>query len=138
KDPDRIPKPRPSRVRSGKPTAPPPETAAGTPQVRTRGKAGRRAAESTAAPETHTPGMAEAPQSTYDTLRAIAFPSAPGEESPSRPSYDGETGHRPLPALRQQGPRPPFGGEALGKYLDALLAKPEQRSERAREILQSQ
>ncbi|WP_291169303.1 excinuclease ABC subunit UvrB [Hyphomicrobium sp.] len=43
-----------------------------------------------------------------------------------------------MPALRQQGPRPPFAGESIGKYLDALLAKPEQRSERAREILQSQ
>jgi len=140
KDPDRIPKPRPSRVRSGKPTPPPAETAAGTPQVRTtRGKAERRPAEDTAARETNPPGMAEAPQSTYETLRAIAFPADPaGGEATSRPSYDGETERKPLPALRQQGPRPPFGGEALGQYLDALLAKPGQRSERAREILLSQ
>ncbi len=139
KDPDRIPKPRPSRVRSGKPTAPPPETAAGTPQVRARGKAERRSVEAAPAREPDTPGMGEAPQSTYDTLRAIAFPAAPArEEAAGRPSYDGEAERKPLPALRQQGPRPPFGGEALGQYLDALLAKPEQRSERAREILLSQ
>ncbi|HWK39762.1 MAG TPA: DEAD/DEAH box helicase family protein, partial [Hyphomicrobium sp.] len=139
KDPDRIPKPRPSRVKSGKPTAPPAETAAGTPQVRTRGKAERRASEDAAAPEANAPGMGEAPQSTYDTLRAIAFPGAPAAaENGGRPSYDGETERKPLPALRQQGPLPPFGGEALGQYLDALLARPEQRSERAREILQSQ
>ena len=139
KDPDRIPKPRPSRVRSGKPTAPPPETAAGTPQVRARGKAERRSVEAAPAREPDTPGMGEAPQSTYDTLRAIAFPAAPArEEAAGRPSYDGEAERKPLPALRQQGPRPPFGGEALGQYLDALLAKPEQRSEGAREILLSQ
>ena len=40
KDPDKIPKPRASRVRSGKPTPPPLETAAGTPEVRARGKGG--------------------------------------------------------------------------------------------------
>jgi len=136
KDPDRIPKPRPSRVRSGKPPAPPSETAAGTPEVRARGKAGRKSAE----PAASTPGLFEAPQATYDTLRAIAFPSgAPASEnSPARPAYDGETEHKPLPALRQQGPRPPFGGESISKYLDALLAKPEQRSERAKEILLAQ
>ncbi len=49
KDPDRIPKPRPSRVRSGKPTPPPLETAAGTPEVRARGKGGRKRAEQTTA-----------------------------------------------------------------------------------------
>ena len=49
-----------------------------------------------------------------------------------------EETHKPLPALRQQGPRPPFGGEAIGKYLDALLARPEQRSPGARELLQAQ
>ena len=36
KDPDKIPKPRASRVKSGKPPAPPTETAAGTPEVRAR------------------------------------------------------------------------------------------------------
>jgi excinuclease ABC subunit B len=132
KDPDKIPKPRASRVKSGKPPAPPTETAAGTPEVRARGKAGRK-------PAAPAPGMQEAPQATYDALRTLAFPGAPASDDVNvRPSYDGEAEHKPLPALRQQGPRPPFAGEALGKYLDALLAKPEQRNERAREILLTQ
>ncbi len=139
KDPDKIPKPRPSRVRSGKPTPPPTETAAGTPEVRARGKAGRKRAEQTTGA-----GLSEAPQADFGVgpLRPMLSPGGEVELRPqppeARPSYDLEETHKPLPALRQQGPRPPFGGEPMGKYLDALLAKPEQRSERAREILQSQ
>jgi len=154
KNPDKIPKPRPSRVRSGKPTPPPQETAAGTPEVRARGKAGRKPqtvnAADTARPEA-APGMGEAPQTVFDSLSALAFPHAPHPasaprpgslpaetESGDRPAYDGEAEHKPLPALRQQGPRPPFGGESIGQYLNALLAKPEQRSEQARQILLTQ
>src|SRR5262249_26128385 len=96
KDPDRLPKPRASRGKSGKPPAPPPETAAGTPQTR---------------------AFAEAPQA----------------------AFDAGAGARPtLPALRQQGPRPPMPGESVSRYLDALLAKPSERSARANEILQQQ
>ncbi|CAN1724746.1 UvrABC system protein B [Hyphomicrobium sp. 1Nfss2.1] len=162
KDPDKTPKPRPSRVRSGKPTPPPAETAAGTPEVRARGRAGRKpqtanAADAARAEGTEAPGMGESPQAVFDSLRALAFPhaqhpaSAPHAASAphpgplpvetaraDRPAYDGEAEHKPLPALRQQGPRPPFGGESLGQYLNALLAKPEQRSEQARQILLSQ
>jgi excinuclease ABC subunit B len=140
KDPDKIPKPRPSRVRSGKPPAPPSETAAGTPEVRARGKAGRKPATPVSAtPAAPAPGLEESPQAVFDTLSAIAFPGgAPAEPAHTRPSYDGESEHKPLPALRQQGPLPPFGGASIGQYLDALLAKPEQRSERAREILLAQ
>ena len=49
KDPDKIPKPRASRGKSGKPPPPPLETAAGTPEVRARGKGGRKRAEQTTA-----------------------------------------------------------------------------------------
>ena len=134
KDPDKTPKPRPSRVRSGKPTPPPAETAAGTPEVRARGKgirAAANAADTARAEGAEAPGLGESPQAVFDTLSAIAFPGG-------RPAYDGEAEHKPLPALRQQGPRPPFGGESIGQYLNALLAKPEQRSEQARQILLAQ
>jgi excinuclease ABC subunit B len=45
-----------------------------------------------------------------------------------------------LPALRQQGPLPPraYAGESIGDALNALLAKPAERSERAKEILARQ
>jgi excinuclease ABC subunit B len=96
KDPDKLPKPRASRGRSGKPPAPPPETAAGTPQTR---------------------AFSEAPQPAFDA---------------------GDAMRATLPALRQQGPRPPAPGESMSRYLDALLAKPSERSARANEILQQQ
>jgi excinuclease ABC subunit B len=135
-----MPKPRPSRVRSGKPLPPPAETAAGTPEVRARGKGGRRRTVASAAP-----GLSEAPQADFGMgpLQPVASPGADVDLRPQparegRPSYDLEETHKPLPALRQQGPRPPMGGEPIGKYLDALLAKPEQRTPGARELLNSQ
>jgi excinuclease ABC subunit B len=83
--------PRASRGKSGKPTPPPGETAAGTPATR---------------------GFAEA---------QAAFAAST------------------LPALRQSGPLPPRGGgESISDSLNALLAKPSERSERAKEILSRQ
>ena len=81
------PKPRPSRGRSGKPTPPPQETAAGT------------------------PGFGEAPQA----------PFLPDTRST-------------LPALRMAG-RPLERGESPSAVLDALLARPDQRSESAKALL---
>ncbi len=90
-------KPRAPHGKSGKPTPPPAETAAGTPGTR---------------------GFREAPQAGFD-----AGPST-------------------LPAVRGQAlsgaPRPPMSGEALSGYLDALLAKPAERSDKAREMLATQ
>ncbi|MBN9290376.1 MAG: excinuclease ABC subunit UvrB, partial [Hyphomicrobium denitrificans] len=43
-----------------------------------------------------------------------------------------------LPALRASGPRPPMGGESLTDSLTALLTRPDERSERAKEILSRQ
>ena len=83
-------KPRAARGKSGKPAAPPVETAAGT------------------------PGFGESVQASY----------VPGPSS--------------LPALRQAGPLPPPAGAGLTAYLDALLERPEQRSDRARHILEQQ
>ena len=86
-----LPKARPSRGRSGKPAAPPAETAAGT------------------------PGFGESMQSSY-----IAGTST-------------------LPALRTSGPLPPRAGDSsISDMLNALLAKPAERSDRAKEILSRQ
>ncbi|MBR2537380.1 MAG: excinuclease ABC subunit UvrB [Hyphomicrobium sp.] len=102
-------KPRPSRARSGKPTAPPVETAAGT------------------------PGFGEAPQSAFTASGPLGY--APGDSpSSSRPPGALPT----LPALRGGAPRPPMGGESLSDTLNALLTKPAERSERAKEILARQ
>ncbi len=109
KDKDTTPKPRVSRGKSGKPAPPPSETAAGTPSTRDSSTAAARAS-STTIPS----GFTEVPQAGFDS---------------GRPT---------LPALRQQGPRPPMAGEQTSRYLDALLAKPAERSERAREMLQTQ
>jgi excinuclease ABC subunit B len=100
---DSTPKPRASRVRSGKPSAPPLETAGGTPAPRGY----------VAAPE----GFGEAPQAAFD-----AGYSKKGQ----------------LPALRQSGPRPPMGGETLTDQLNALLAKPHERSDKAKELIARQ
>ncbi len=43
-----------------------------------------------------------------------------------------------LPALRQTGGRPPIGDGGPSTYLNALLAKPQERSEKARQILLQQ
>ncbi|MEZ5843617.1 MAG: excinuclease ABC subunit UvrB [Hyphomicrobiaceae bacterium] len=91
-------RPRPSRGRSGKPTPPPAETAAGT------------------------PGFSDAGQARFTAAGPLIEPAA-------LPS---------LPALRQSGPRPPRGGESTTATLDALLARPDARSETARGILARQ
>jgi len=84
-------RPRASRPKSGKPPAPPQETAAGT------------------------PGFGEAPQTGF----TAALPS--------------------LPALRGVGaPTPPIGGGSLSDSLNAILAKPHERSDRAKEIIARQ
>jgi excinuclease ABC subunit B len=91
---DKIPKPRPSRGKSGRLAAPPAETSAGTPVTK---------------------GFAEAPQAAFSGQAAST-----------------------LPALRQQGPRPPMGGQGLTDTLNAMLAKPSERSEHAKETLSRQ
>ncbi len=84
-----------------------------------RGKSGKPPAPpaETAAGTPQTRSFAEAPQPVFDT---------------------GDAARPTLPALRQQGPRPPMAGETISRYLDALLAKPAERSERAKEMLLQQ
>jgi excinuclease ABC subunit B len=59
----------------------------------------------------------------------------PGLGESMNPSY--VAGPSTLPALRQSGPRPPIGG-SLSASLDAILARPAERSEAARAALASQ
>ncbi len=103
------PKPRPSRIKSGKPSPPPGETAAGT------------------------PGFGEAPQAAFTA-------SGPLLQQPTvveQPRLPGELSK--LPALRGVGaPIPGRGSDPMTAYLDAVLAKPELRSDKAKELLAQQ
>ncbi|MBL8566697.1 MAG: excinuclease ABC subunit UvrB [Hyphomicrobiaceae bacterium] len=106
--------------------AKPPKLPADTPKPRpSRGKSGKPLPppSETAAGTPATRGFAEAPQT--------AFAAEPAH-------YPASVAASTLPALRQAGPRPPRPGEGVGAYLDALLAKPAERSERARELLGTQ
>ncbi|MCB1521867.1 MAG: DEAD/DEAH box helicase family protein, partial [Hyphomicrobiaceae bacterium] len=101
-------------------------TDARTPRPRaSRGKSGKPApppmetAAGTPAPR----GFSEAPQAAFDGGTAPAF-SAGGRDQ--------------LPALRQSGPRPVASAASTSAFLDALLAKPQERSDNARQILGTQ
>ncbi|WP_072386111.1 excinuclease ABC subunit UvrB [Hyphomicrobium sp. CS1BSMeth3] len=127
KDADTTPRPRPSRGRSGKPVGPPVETGAGT------------------------PGFGEAPQAPFlpSTPWVISSPlvgegqgggdgrtSAVGVPPTPDPSPQGGGGKAVLPALRQVKPRPEdFSPSAT---LNAILARPEERSERAKALIAQQ
>ncbi|CCB64198.1 excinuclease ABC, subunit B [Hyphomicrobium sp. MC1] len=87
-----------------------------------RGKSGKPAAPPIET-EAGTPGFAES--SAY---------FAPADFS----GHKSANGLPSLPALRQSGPRPPMGSESLTDSLTALLTKPEERTDRAREILARQ
>ncbi|MEL6299435.1 MAG: excinuclease ABC subunit UvrB [Pseudomonadota bacterium] len=101
-----------------------------TPKPRqSRGKSGKPVAppvETSAS----TPGLGEAPQA--------AFTAASGPAALPDPSQYANVEAKPLPALRQSGPRPPMGGESLTATLDAMLARPEQRSDKAKAVLAQQ
>jgi excinuclease ABC subunit B len=117
---DSTPRPRASRGKSGKPPAPPREGLGGTPETRHSSK-----------------GFAES--------QAPFLPSPESEAAP-HPSplpTSGERGsaHSPprarqstLPALRASGP-PARSFDDMTASLNALLAKPHERSERARQVL---
>ena len=107
--------PRPSRGRSGKPAPPPIETAAGT------------------------PGFGEAPQEAFRASGPLGD-LAPQYFSEQARAAAEAAREATLPALRQQGPLPPraFLGESLGDSLNAILARPHERSEKAKEILARQ
>ncbi len=104
-------KPRPSRGKSGKPLAPPAETAAGT------------------------PGFGEAPQSYF-------VPGAPPAGDPSasgrRAAGVSDAPSKTLPALRNQALTPSSDTFSVTAGLHALLARPEERSTAARDLLARQ
>ena len=117
-DKDSTPKPRPSRGKSGKPIAPRAETAAGTPGF----------GEQSQATFTASGPLLEQPE-IFERLRALggAVPSTSAADPPKKV---------PLPALRSVKPRPEDFSPSAG--LNALLAKPEERSDRAKELLSLQ
>jgi excinuclease ABC subunit B len=77
-----------------------------------------------------TPGFGEAPQSAFTA-------SGPLGSGPFG-AYKDAHGLPTLPALRGGAPRPMMGGETLTDSLNALLTKPEERSERAKELIARQ
>jgi excinuclease ABC subunit B len=112
---DTTPRPRPSRGKSGKPPAPPAEGLSGTPQT-------KRAAR----------GLREADNPRFDTYVGPPSPSGLAENR-----AHSEGARSTLPALRQVGP-PSRNFADLTASLNALLAKPQERSERARQVLAQQ
>ncbi|MFM9940097.1 MAG: excinuclease ABC subunit UvrB, partial [Hyphomicrobiaceae bacterium] len=115
---DSTPKPRASRGKSGKPVAPRAETAAGTPGF----------GEQSQAMFTASGPLLEQPE-IYERLRALGgvTPVQPATEAPLKSK---------LPALRSVKPRPEDFSPSAG--LNAILAKPEERSDRAKELLARQ
>jgi excinuclease ABC subunit B len=109
---DTTPRPRPSRGKSGKPPAPPTEGLSGTPET-------KRSAR----------GLREAVIPRLD--------SYVGPTGPAVSRADSEGARSTLPALRQVGP-PARNFADLTASLNALLAKPQERSERARQVLAQQ
>ena len=127
--------PRPSRARSGKPTPPPGETAARTPETRGSTRANAKAAAQ---------GFAEAPQAAFagapvQSLEQASSLPAGGDSGPEG-SERTQPSRSTLPALRQQGPLPPraAAGESLGDSLAAILTRPAERSDKAKDILARQ
>ena len=76
-----------------------------------------------------TPGFGEAPQSAFTASGPLGSGPLNMGSPPSLST---------LPALRQAGPRPPRGGDSLTASLDAILSRPEERTDRARDILAQQ
>ena len=117
---DTTPRPRPSRGKSGKPPAPPLEGLSGTPET-------KRSAR----------GLGEAMNARLDTYISPPTLASPSQEKEASADA-GSAGERPtLPALRQVGP-PSRNFADMTASLNALLAKPQERSERARQVLAQQ
>ena len=155
---DSTPRPRPSRARSGKPTAPPAETAAGTPGFGEQSQALFTAS----GPLTERPEVVERVVVERDVaarLEQILNVKAPGSyqagaqagapassnASPvggagrpngSSPNVPTTSNAKKLPALRSVKPRPEDFSPSAG--LNALLARPEERSDRAKELIAQQ
>jgi excinuclease ABC subunit B len=130
---DTTPRPRPSRGKSGKPPAPPVEGLSGTPET-------KRSAKALGEPQAPflppLPRAAAAP----DAVRAEpadASPTAAPSGTSISPLPPQAGGRSTLPALRQVGP-PSRSISDMTASLNALLARPHERSERARQVLAQQ
>ena len=127
----RPPKPRPSRGKSGKPRAAPRGRPARRDQaLGPRPRRGQRAVS--AAPAAASPVVPEAPQM-WGRDREGGLQNIGGSSPTPNPSPQGGGGST-LPALRNTGP-PSRSFADMTASLNALLAKPHERSERAREVL---
>ena len=140
KDADTTPRPRPSRGRSGKPLGPPVETSAGTPGF---GEAPQAPFLPSPSPR---PSRGEGHAGGVLPARHEGRPQAAAQGSTPHPSplpasvergqVAGAAGTGVLPALRQVKPRPEdFSPSAT---LNAILARPDERSDRAKALIAAQ
>ncbi|HEU0060418.1 MAG TPA: excinuclease ABC subunit UvrB [Hyphomicrobiaceae bacterium] len=127
---DTTPRPRPSRGKSGKPPAPPVEGTSGTPET-------KRSAKALGGPP-QAPFLPPLPSDAAAMSPARHPEAAPaGAAAPGVPVPGPAVGKPTLPALRQVGP-PSRSFSDMTASLNALLARPHERSERAREVLAQQ
>src|SRR5262245_32083992 len=122
---DSTPRPRPSRGKSGKPPAPPVEGSGGTPET-------KRSAKAMGAPQA--PFLPSLPS---DAAEPGVQEGLAAAAEPDLPSAGPVAGKSTLPALRQVGP-PSRSLSDMTASLNALLARPHERSQRAREVLAQQ
>jgi excinuclease ABC subunit B len=131
---DTTPRPRPSRGKSGKPPAPPIEGLSGTPAT-------KRSTKALGGEPPQAPFLP--PLSRQDQAASTASESVPGEDAPASAVPAEPPGGKPaaaastLPALRQVGP-PSRSIADMTASLNALLARPHERSAHAREVLAQQ
>ncbi len=107
-----------------------PKSAPPAPPRQSRGKSGKPLPPPTET-AAGTPGFGDQSQAQFTA-------SGPLTERPAILEQNLALAKPQLPALRQSGPRPPRGGESLTAMLDALLAKPGERSEAAHAVLARQ
>jgi excinuclease ABC subunit B len=130
---DTTPRPRPSRGKSGKPPAPPVEGSSGTPETKRSAKAMGGPPQAPFLPPLPSDGATVSLARAEETLLI----TAPGVGEPDAPLPAPAGAKSTLPALRQVGP-PSRSLSDMTASLNALLARPHERSQRAREVLAQQ
>ena len=132
---DTTPRPRPSRGKSGKPPAPPLEGVSGTPETKRSAKALGEAPQAPFLPPIPAEDDEAMPSTRHQGERPAMVETGPASELP--PGGGKDAGRSTLPALRQVGP-PSRSLSDMTASLNALLARPHERSERARAVLAQQ
>jgi excinuclease ABC subunit B len=132
---DTTPRPRPSRGKSGKPAAPPAEGLSGTPETKRSAKALGEPPRAPFLP----PMPREAGEAVAGGEGAEGMVEDRNSVGPAAPSSRREAGAGTptLPALRQVGP-PSRSFSDMTASLNALLARPHERSQGARAVLAQQ